>query len=81
MSLSGIHPLRCDWPLPGEYLKAQGDPLAMDLELSSIASRQRELVAILTDPAVQRGDHLSEEERREHERCTKSIVDAAVWFR
>lgn len=39
------------------------------------------LTAILTDPATLRGDHLSEEERREHERCTKSIVDAAIWIR
>lgn len=35
-----------------------------------------ELTAILTDPAVIRGDHLPEAERREHERCTRSIVDA-----
>lgn len=40
-----------------------------------------ELTVILTDPAVLRGDYLPEAERKHHEECTRSIVEAAIWFR
>lgn len=40
-----------------------------------------ELTAILTDPAVLRGDHLPEAERKHFEECQRSIVEAAIWFR
>lgn len=50
-------------------------------EQSNSQPTLEELTAILTDPATLRGDYLSEEERREHERCTQSIVDAAIWIR
>jgi hypothetical protein len=53
-----------------EQRAEQSDSASLTLE---------KLTAILTDPATLRGDHLPEEERREHERCTQSIVDAAIW--
>lgn len=43
MSLGDIYPLRCDWPLLGEYLKAQGDPLALDIWVSSCIVRTEEI--------------------------------------
>lgn len=40
LPLGVSHPLRCEWPLPGgANVKRQGDPLALDIMLSSIRCR------------------------------------------